>query len=231
MPNLYFLKFLYICICFLIALVSYFFCRSRRDWVFLTAGMAFTVGADFFLILHNRHVPGVAIFCFTHVFYALRAWDGRKLKILERYPKPFRFRGVYAPTLSGCHRHATPRKEGHKNFFTSPLWGIVTGAGLISIIILFVLWGNVLALAAVYAALFIISLALNFCYRRSLHNPWIVLTGLIFFALCDIAVALMNVPRYLGIFPSLVRVYPFIWLFYLPSQTLLAISAVRFKRK
>jgi len=187
--NVYHIKFYYVLICFLVALGSYFFCHNRRDWAWLAGGMAFTAGADYFLILHNAHLPGVAVFCFTHLCYGMRA---------HRFPL-------------------------RRVVFVFALVGMATA--------LCVAMDEIMALALLYASLFAISLLLHIKHRRTLHNAPLILTGLILFALCDIFVLLYNVPRYLGIMQELRRVSPLIWLFYLPAQSLLAVSAVRFERK
>ena len=70
-------KFVFIVGCFAIAGVTYFFCKSKKDWAWLTLGLSFTVGADYFLVVRNSHLPGVAVFCFTHVCYILRVLQPR----------------------------------------------------------------------------------------------------------------------------------------------------------
>jgi hypothetical protein len=180
-------KFIYIVFCFIFALGSYFLCHSKRDWGWLAGGMAFTVGADYFLILHDAHVPGVAVFCFAHVCY-----------IVRRVKKP------------------------QWVFLMFPLvfvWNYLMAAN-----------GNIMGLAVMYAALFVVNITINIKTRRTGHNGSLVLAGLILFALCDINVALFNIPRYSNALPELIWVFTLIWVFYIPAQGLLAISAINFKR-
>ena len=177
-------KFLYVVICFAIVLGSYFFRRTRVDWAWLAGGMAFTVGADYFLVMHDAHLPGVAVFCFAHVCYGLRA---------ARWGR----RGVW----------------------------LFAGVGA-AVAVLF-MYGAVLGLATLYAGLFGFSIYMNIKKRKELNNAPLVLVGLFLFALCDVCVLLFNIPRYVGIWPNLVRVLPLVWWFYLPAQGLLAVSAVR----
>jgi len=67
------LKFAFIVGCLVFAVLSYFFCHSKRDWAWLVGGLCFTVWADYFLVLYNLHLPGVAVFCFAHVCYIGRS--------------------------------------------------------------------------------------------------------------------------------------------------------------
>lgn len=76
------LKFLFVALCFAVALVSYFFCKCKKDWAWLVLGLLFTLGADYFLVLRNWHLPGVAIFCFAHMCYILRPLKGKRIYVL-----------------------------------------------------------------------------------------------------------------------------------------------------
>ena len=188
--SFYDVKFIFVVVCFFVAVGSYFLCRDKRNWALLVGGMAFTVAADYFLVLHNARVPGVAVFCFAHVCYILRAFRGE--------------------------RELTRR-------FVLFSFTIVTAVVAILLVL-----DSIFALAGMYAALFMVNLYVNFKFRRVNKNGTFILIGLILFALCDIAVMLFNVPRYLGVMPALVQIYPFIWIFYLPAQAMLAISAIQF---
>jgi len=181
------LKFAFIVVCFAIAVASYFFCVKRRDWAWLMFGLLFTVGADYFLVIHDNHLPGVAVFCFAHACYIFRA--------LENTKRGKRIALVAVPIL-------------------------------VMVVLFAFANGLLLVLAGTYAALFLTSIAVNIKFCK-INRP-IVLTGLILFALCDVNVALFNMPHQLGanfVFPW---AFYLIWVFYLPSQLLLAVSAVRF---
>ncbi|MCL1842933.1 MAG: lysoplasmalogenase family protein [Defluviitaleaceae bacterium] len=86
--------------------------------------------------------------------------------------------------------------------------------------------GNIIILAGLYASLFALNIFVNFFTktRHPKHYQRLVMTGLILFALCDVSVMLYNLPKYAGAPAWLLGVYPLIWVFYLPSQALLAIS-------
>ena len=200
------LKFAFVAACFAVALASYFFCRSRRDWFWLTLGLGFTVAADFFLVLHDMHFIGVAVFCFTHVAYILRAVSGQPGGRRRLFPV---FKVVVA--VLAC--------------FLFVLYVLNwIHAGLRVLIVIY----SVQAVAAVYAALFITNIYVSARYIR--HNIVPVIAGLLLFAACDICVLLFNLPSYFGAPEGLRMVFPLIWVFYLPSQALLAVSAVDFTR-
>ncbi|MCL2363855.1 MAG: lysoplasmalogenase [Defluviitaleaceae bacterium] len=189
----YDIKFIFVVVCFFVALGSYFLSRDKRSWAWLVGGMAFTVAADFFLVLQNAHVPGVAVFCFTHVCYALRA----------------------------------QRNDGK---FTRRFYLFVFTVATVTVAVLLVL-DSIFALVGMYAALFMVNLYVNFRYRRTNKNGTFIFVALVLFALCDMAVMLFNVPNYLGVMPALEHVYPFIWIFYLPAQAMLAVSAIHLFQK
>ena len=190
-------KFIFIVACFAVALLSYFFCNSKKDWAWLTAGLMFTVGADYFLVLNNNHLPGVAVFCFAHVCYILRGLDASaRAKKIALLAVPF--------------------------------------------VALFVFFAyrndRLLLLAGTYAALFLVNIGVNTWHFWQKNTPLpklnkaLVLAGLILFVLCDINVALFNMPREFGtpvVFPWAFRL---IWVFYLPSQLLLAVSGIAFPK-
>jgi len=187
-------KFIYITICFAIAAASYFANISKKDWALLTAGLLFTVIADFFLVLNNNHLPGVAFFCFVHICYIFRVLNAGKCKLS----------------------------------FAQVTLTVVTAA------IFFAYIGQALiVLSAIYAALFITNIVVHiWLYRQSdtllpKLNKSIMLLGIVLFALCDINVLLLNLPRHFDtpvIFPW---AFYFIWIFYLPSQFLIAISGIK----
>ena len=67
-----YIKFAFIGLCFLIALCSYWFCYSKRDWAYLVSAMGFTLTADFFLVIRHSYHVGVLVFCFVHMAYIMR---------------------------------------------------------------------------------------------------------------------------------------------------------------
>ena len=191
-------KFAYITFCFGIALVSYFFCKNKRDWFWLTAALGFTLAADFFLILHDWHLPGVAVFCFAHSAYIARA------------------------RIQGDGSFDTPailRRVGRTVRLPMTLLTALAFTWLDAIFVV----------TALYAALFITNIYVSARYLR--HNRKLAITGLLLFAACDICVLIFNLPVYMGAPDWLRGIFPLIFVFYLPAQGLLAVSAVDFRRK
>ena len=76
-----FIKFTAILICFVIAATGRDW-LSKRDYVLLTAAMAATVIADFFLVVIYDYVIGVAFFCAVQVLYIMRFGGISRLRIL-----------------------------------------------------------------------------------------------------------------------------------------------------
>ena len=203
------IKFAFVAACFAVALVSYFFCRSKRDWFLLTLGLAFTLVADYFLILHGLHFIGVAVFCFAHVAYILRA--------VSSSPGGWRrlFPGLTVVVVALA-------------YFVMVLYALSWLNWIHSSSRVFNIIFSVEFVAPLYAALFITNIYVSARYIR--HNRVLIIAGLLLFAACDICVLLFNLPFYFGAPEGLRRVFWLIWVFYLPSQALLAVSAVDFTR-
>jgi len=183
------LKFVFIVGCFAIAGMTYFFCKSKKDWAWLTLGLLFTLGADYFLVVRNLHIPGVAVFCFAHICYIMRA--------------------TAKPTI-----------------WSTPQAIIILIKAAIAGIIFATIDGALIILSGIYAALFITNIVVNFKYQK-INRP-LVITGLILFSLCDINVALFNLPRHFELPFTFSWAFTLIWVFYLPSQLLLSVSAIAF---
>lgn len=78
-------KFIFIVLCFIIALSSYWFCRSKKDWAYLSVAMGFTLVSDLFLLVVNNHAMGVLTFWFVQMAYILRVSEDlqkSKMKIM-----------------------------------------------------------------------------------------------------------------------------------------------------
>ena len=75
------IKFIAIILCFGIAAAGRD-ALNRRDYTLLTAALATTAAADFFLVIVYDYVIGVAFFCTVQVLYNLRFGGTARLKIL-----------------------------------------------------------------------------------------------------------------------------------------------------
>jgi len=198
-------RFILIAACFGVALASYFFCWSKRDWFWLTLGLAFTVAADYFLILHNRHLIGVAVFCFAHVAYILRAASNKPGGVQRILPWLVLL--MVAPVNIVLSYILSGRVDATNS--------LLAATHIIS---------SIYVITALYAAFFIINIYVS--ARHLQRNRTLIVTGLLLFAACDICVLVMNLPLYFDAPAWLSQAYPMVWVFYLPSQVLLAVSAV-----
>lgn len=197
------IKFSFIALCFIIALISGRFCHSKKDWAFLVVGMGFTLISDYFLILARNYPVGVFTFCFVHIAYIMRVSTNRERSLM---------------------------------FIVSAFGSGVLFYALFSFISIF---DTLVFIASVYAMLFVLDLIwhVKFCKHGGIHglpkiNRWIMLVGMILFALCDVNVLLFNLPNHIPLFSTEIanRSQNLIWIFYLPSQLLLSLSAVRWKK-
>ncbi|MCL2372409.1 MAG: lysoplasmalogenase [Defluviitaleaceae bacterium] len=96
------LKFIFILACLCTALASYPHRSTKRDWRWLIYGLSFTAAADYFLIIRDWHLPGVAIFIFAHACYIMRGLEtqpGRKLN-------PAWLAAPFAAVLVGMFLHS-----------------------------------------------------------------------------------------------------------------------------
>ena len=214
------LKFAFIAACCGVALATYFICGSKRDWFWLNLGMAFTLAADYFLVLHNRHLIGVAVFCFAHGAYIMRTVTAARDK---SEPTLTGKRKIFGGTWQVCFLIllAIPAYTALSILLPIGLHEVNTRFAVTRAIT------GIYVIAALYATLFIVNICVSARHIR--HNRRLIVTGLLLFAACDICVLIFNLPHYFGAPAGLTRVFPLIWVFYLPSQVLLALSAVKWQ--
>ena len=197
-----YVKFFFIALCFSIALCSYWFCRSKKDWAYLAAAMGFTMVSDYFLVLAHNYRAGVFVFCFVHIAYILR---------------------VSGWAATGNHLEKSLSKIGAIICGGGLIFVVFAFVPALP-------WVDpLIVLAIVYASLFAQNFADHIrYYRQGGPNRKIMLTGLILFILCDIHVMLFNLPNFLPVPPEIgLWGWRWIWVFYAPSQLLLSVSAVR----
>ncbi|MCL2388210.1 MAG: hypothetical protein FWC89_11795, partial [Defluviitaleaceae bacterium] len=202
---------------------------------FLVGGLSFTILADYYLVLTQQHLYGIATFCFVQVCYmmrALRGSDTGEAVSPESSRSTFSAETVtYSPhensvNLQDCcwaDMSLFYRKKYKQKILTGVLLCAFVSVWAICVFVI----GEVVAIAALYACLFITNIVINVKTRarRPKWNFRVTMAGLVLFALCDINVMLYNMPAYLGTPHWFYFVFPLIWIFYLPSQALLAISA------
>jgi hypothetical protein len=179
-------RFIFIIACALLVIATRARCVDNRDWKYLLIAIMATVAADFFLVLQNMHMAGVAVFCFAHMAYVCRA-------------------------------------------LREKAWRLPLVAGMLLVWAAALIYGEVIVMAAVYAAFFAVNIFVSMKYLPLPRvNRLLVLAGLCLFVLCDVNVGLMNLPGYFGAPLYFRNFYALVWIFYVPSQLLLGVSAFRF---
>jgi hypothetical protein len=190
-------KFLYIGLCFMIALLSRLCCRSKADWAALAFGMAATLAADYFLVLYDNQQAGVPVFCLAHAAYIVRA----QIHLRSNKTVARKILVHFAATV----------------FLAAPLflfWDFLLAAS--------VTYAALFMQNITVTTLFFVK-----CKGVPLANRLLTLAGVILFFLCDINVLLYNLPRFIHFPENIAdAAFALIWFFYAPSQGLLSVSAV-----
>ena len=167
----------------------------------IAAALFFTCISDYFLLFTDSYLPGVLCFCVTQTLYLFVLLQDRQLNL--------------------------------------KLWHITPGLALsAALLIITSLMGEpdlLIAAGVFYAYSFVrnIVLALCLCIKKTPVpglKPSMFAVGLVIFALCDINVLLYNLPLLFDIHSHLLIslfdvIGTLMWVFYLPSQVLLALSA------
>ena len=201
-----YIKVLFIALCFVVALCSYWFCHSKRDWAYLAAAMGFTLVSDYFLLLTNKYSTGVFVFCFVHVMYILRVSDNREKSAVGIAATIF-FGGLLFAIFTFVH-------------VLPPLNPLIVIAMVYTALFI----QDIIAHIRYYKR--------NGEDALPIVNRRIMLAGIILFALCDIHVLMFNLPNYLLVPPAIgIWGRMWIWVFYTPAQLLLSISGVRWNTK
>jgi len=201
--------FVTIAVCLLLALGSFPWVASRRDWALLVCALAATLVADYFLIVTRDYEWGVRAFVTVQIFYLNRI----ALRMKEKQP----------PT---------------KALWRTPKNILKIICVLLAFFLLF-MWlplrlSPLLSEAAVYAGLFAVNLILYglYCFAPRFRNESgrrRMFVGMVLFALCDINVGIINAFRLGLLLPGEVVsvAQTLVWVFYLPAQWLLAVSAIK----
>lgn len=195
------MKFISIVLCFLLALLSGAKPFNGYNVKLLKIGLFLTVIADFFLLIEKEHYEiGITVFSIAQIIYTIRYNSRNRTNIIRSYV-------ILLFTL----------------FFT---YIVIKPFTKIEIIIPIALFYGIALITNVYKAFVV--------YREKLYprpNGLMVALGMLLFLLCDINVLLYNIFRYVkqtnGLLYRLSHVS--IWLYYLPSQVLLALSGYKFK--
>lgn len=174
----------------------------RGDWL-IALGFIFTLFADWFLVIENPIKPLTAMIFFngTQLSYAAAIYRRQK--------------GAQA-------------KQGH-------ILARV-GASLLGVVITFAILGDTADALSVISVVYYLNLLLNAAFAFTLGKRGLLLAfGLVCFALCDVFVGLDNLDMYFEITKgSLIWMLThtgvnMAWVFYVPSQTMIAINDGFFK--
>lgn len=197
------LKFLSIVLCFLLSLLIDKNGYDKKDTLLLQSALFLTTSADFSLLFLNNYIIGVSVFCIVQIIYIIR--------------------------------HSRNHKSNK---------GILKWFKFIMIIIFLIIinlntslfQNSLIVICGLYEVLLLTSVYVSFRTIKREFYPnltcRIITAGMILFMLCDINVAIANLNFIYDILLlgtiKLQAVSQFlIWIFYLHSQLLLALSGYK----
>jgi hypothetical protein len=200
--------YLAIVVCFVFSLVVLFGFKNvdRRDAAFLAAGIGLTCVADVFLTLCFGNLVcqniGVAVFVLVQVCYMFK---------------------IHVKQVGEGERLL-----GQKKFWLSVVLRMVVFSGMVVAAAVVLreqeLWATS-AFLVIVAILYVVNLAFNIVFSAlRFKKDFLFVVGLVLLLVCDLFIGF----DMLGIGFSTSANLP--WVFYMPSQLLLALSCVRFGR-
>jgi len=202
------LRFLYVLMC---ALLPYAYTKkalSRGDHALLTLCLAGTATADGLILLLGQNTAGVWVFCAVQIGYIARYG----LAVARNVKNSKARRRLTATGLTALLLLCAWAVWLYKG----TNWPAQTRAACV--------YAPCLAGSVGFAAAAFIQKAYPF------PNKLLILAGMVCFLLCDIHVGLYNLGIGYG-WVNLGNIVTVIWLFYAPSQLLLALSALRYVTK
>lgn len=179
---------------------------KTKEYIFTALALLFTITADFFLVALNpaNELLGVIFFSFVQIFYFLRLYFNNSSK---------------------------KRKRIH-------LILQISISVLSQVVVLCILGENADALSLIslfYFSNFVLNVVFAFIQRK---KSLIFAIGLLLFLCCDILVGLNGIFSMYFKSEITAKIYDFVfgtvnmpWIFYVPSQVLLALSLTSFKDK
>jgi len=167
--------------------------RRGAERLFLLLAMAFTVSADVFLVLLDRHYElAVGLFLIAQCLHAVRILLGGKRSVLP-----------------------------------SVIARLALSVSAVAALVIFKFFAPLTVLGALYAAELLMNVIDSALSVRSGKRFILSFIGFFLFLLCDVTVGLNGIGRGFGI-PSgvLSALSDLTWVFYLPSQVLIVLSAL-----
>jgi hypothetical protein len=182
----------------------------RRDARLQVVIFAFTLAADFLILFTPHFTTGIAVFCGAHLTATYRyagAPTARKVAVIAG--------AVGAAIVTIATTSGVLSATGPQNLSAS---GSTAAAPLLYA-----------AAATPYALLIAAATVSAYRRRQARANNLLSRLGMTLFVLCDINVLLWNLRRGIDMteIPSWTGIL--IWTFYLPAQTMLALSAYDFE--
>lgn len=194
------LKFISMILIFIISIFTRKDALSYKDLHLLQIGLFITLIADLFLlVLDSHYILGIILFSIVQILYSFR-YEYRNLKLTIR------------------------------NFII-----IFLGLSILHIIInKFVIELDFILVIGLFYGICLLNSVVKavkaYKYKTyPIPNRQMILIGMMLFLLCDINVALYNILGYIGKVNVFYNIsFVSMWLFYLPSQVLLALSGYRY---
>lgn len=188
------IKYIGIILCFILSLIR----NSKEDIVdakLLQIGLFFTTFADLALVIFDSHVIGVILFTIVQLFYIAR-YTRVKFKIVLR-------KLLIVLVIIFSSYLLISKFMIKSNFIIIPI-------------------GLFYAVCLITGLVKGISISRDRFYLNP--NKYMIALGMSLFALCDMSIAISYVLRMFNIFNISYLFSELIWIFYLPSQVLLALS-------
>jgi hypothetical protein len=201
------LKFTGIIMCFLYTMIIRKGKEDKADLLILRTALFFTVISDLFILMLDYYLIGLLTFCVVQSFYVVRLGRWRNQMELVTGPGeiPKRFGRNIAVTLVIL---------GSLLVFKVKIEALVVVSGFYFISILFNVMDSVII-----------------AVKSKIRSRILYAAGMVLFLLCDMNVGLFNVSGFVDISGGwFTALYQFaavaMWMFYLPAQTLIALSGL-----
>ncbi|MDR1042479.1 MAG: lysoplasmalogenase family protein [Clostridiales Family XIII bacterium] len=212
------LKYASICVCFALSLAVARRTPYKRDARRQVAALAFTLVADYLILFTPHFAAGIAVFCGAHLT-AIDRYAGRAItKRMAVAAGAIAAMLIIIALIYTRINQATSEISGNQEDTYDIKSGLADGISQYAVPIA----------AVVYAILITAVTIAAFKRRQARANNILSRLGMILFLLCDVNVLLWNMRTMAGFTEIPAWTVKIIWMFYLPGQTMLALSAYDF---